>query len=145
MTAQHATMKARILSLLFRTAIQRASRPGRAQNYMLEHVRLSRSRREREGLNFDVDKSPADLDHAGIKVGGLRTLRIGKETPDPGRKMVLENFTLRSRWRRKTAAGEARHDLAQDRGMILRLRAPLHPLYTEARWRLWRSHESGRP
>src|SRR6266853_3314467 len=50
--------------------------------------------------------------------------------------MRLENLTLGFRRRRNLAAGEARHQLAKDRGMVLGLRKTLRPLDTEALERL---------
>jgi len=49
---------------------------------------MESSGRKREGLSFDVHKSPADRAHARVKVSRLGTFKIGKETPDPRRNML---------------------------------------------------------
>ena len=56
-----------------------------------------------------------------VEVGRLGALQIGEEAPDPRREMRLEHLAIGASRRRKAAARKPRHDLAEDRGVILRL------------------------
>src|SRR5712671_6866772 len=79
------------------------------------------SRRQRKRFRFYFYEHPAERSYSAIKIGGLGPLQIGKETPDPGRQMLLENLLVGALWRRQAATENARHDLAQRRGVIFRL------------------------
>jgi hypothetical protein len=53
-----------------------------------------RSRRQREGLCFNLDKHPTKRSYSPVEVGRLGLLQIGEEAPDPGGKMLLEQFAV---------------------------------------------------
>jgi hypothetical protein len=88
-------------------------------------------RRERESCGFDVYEGPTDSARTRVKVRRLDTLQIGKKASDPRRKMLLEGCAIHFRWGCNTAANKASHELAEERGMILRLRSPLRLLDAE--------------
>src|SRR3984893_225183 len=89
------------------------------------------SRRQRERLAFDFDEHAPQCADAGVKLRRLGMLQIAEETPHPRPHALLENLAIAARRRRKAAVDEARHDLAEDRNMILRLRVALHALDAE--------------
>src|SRR5438270_6956793 len=63
-----------------------------------------RSPRQRECLGVDVDEDAPEGADMTVEVGGLRALKIRKETPDPRRHMFLEQAALGVVRRLKAAA-----------------------------------------
>ena len=79
------------------------------------------SSREGKGLRFNFDKNSSQRAHADVKVGRSRAFQIDKKAPDPGSEMVFEELTIGAGRTRNITADEARHDLTEDRDVILRL------------------------
>ena len=57
-----------------------------------------------------------------VKVGSIGPLEIGEKAPDPWLKMLLEQLAIRIGGSTKASVRQARHDLAQNRRVILGLR-----------------------
>src|SRR5579872_1677849 len=57
-----------------------------------------RSGRQRKRFRFYFYEHPAERSYSTIKIGGLGSFQIGKETPDPGRQVLLENQLVGARW-----------------------------------------------
>src|SRR5262249_9828894 len=81
-----------------------------------------RSRRQREGLGFDLHEHPAERSHAPVEVRTIGLLQVSKKAPNPGLQILLEQFAIGARGSGKSPAHQPCHDLAQDRSMILGLR-----------------------
>jgi len=75
---------------------------------------------EREGLGLDVHESATELADCAIEAGGLRRLEVGKEPTGPGLQMALEEAALRRGVVAEPLQRQPRHDLAEDRDVILR-------------------------
>src|SRR5258705_3360802 len=82
------------------------------------------SSREGKCLRFNFDKSSPERAYASVKAGRLRALEIEKKTPDPGSEMLFKELTISAGRRGDVAADKARHDFAENRGVILRFRTP---------------------
>src|SRR6516165_3969628 len=80
------------------------------------------SRGQRESIGFDVYKHPADPSYSPVKIRRFGLLQIGEEAPDPRREMLLEQLAIGTGWSVEAAARKPRHDLAQDRRVVLGLR-----------------------
>ena len=68
----------------------------------------ARSRRQREGLRFDLHEHPAERADAAVEVGRLGAFEIGEEAPDPRREMLLENLAIGAGRRRRSGRRPAR-------------------------------------
>jgi hypothetical protein len=84
--------------------------------------------RQRECLGFDFHKDAAEGSDARIKFRRLGVLEIRKETPDPRLEMSLEDIALGLPGSNDLAAGEAGHDFAKHRSVILGLGLSFSPL-----------------
>src|SRR5262249_44140973 len=70
---------------------------------------------------------------SAVEVRSLRDFEVREETADPGRQVLFEQLAVGA-WRAAEAAGrKARHDLAEDGGMVLRLRLAFDALDAEPR------------
>ena len=78
-----------------------------------------------------------------IEIGGFGTFQVGEEAPDPRREMLLEQLAIGACGSGQAAADHPRHDLAEDRRVILRLGLPLGAL-DPSPLRSARSRASGR-
>ena len=56
-----------------------------------------------------------------IEIGSPGPFQVGEETADPGGQMRFEHFAIGTGRRLEAVARKARHDLAQDGGVIFRL------------------------
>src|SRR5215218_6779937 len=90
-----------------------------------------RLRVHRERFGLDRHKQAADAADRAVEPRELRGLEVGEEARRPGFEMPLEEAPLGARLRRELAAGQPRHDLAQDRHMILGLALALGGLDAE--------------
>src|SRR4051812_14163812 len=79
------------------------------------------SGRQRKSLRLYLHKHPAERPYSAVEVGRLGPLQIGKESPDPGRKMLIEHVAIGTGRRRQVATHDPSHDLAENCGMILGL------------------------
>jgi hypothetical protein len=79
------------------------------------------SQRQRESLGFDFNEHSADSTDLPVEVGALSTLEISEKTPHPGRHMAFKYCPARLFGTRQMTVGKTSHDLAQDRGVVLRL------------------------
>ena len=79
-------------------------------------------------MGLDVYEHAAEHAYAAIEVGGFGTFEVGEEAPHPWSEMVLEQLAISACGSGQAAADDPRHDLAEDRRVILRLRLPLGAL-----------------
>jgi hypothetical protein len=100
------------------------------------------SQRQRESLGFDCNEHSADSADSRVEVGALSTFEISEKTPYPGRHMAFEYCAARLFDAGQITVGKTGHDLAQDRGMVLRLgdafgarNADASQVFTQARER----------
>src|SRR5262249_34024422 len=80
------------------------------------------SRGQRESIGFDLFNPPAALPSPPGEFRGLGLSKIGEEAPNPRSEMLLEKAASGTGGSREAAAPKPRHDLAQDRRVILGLR-----------------------
>ena len=87
-------------------------------------------------MRFDPDEDSAERAYAGVKICRCTLLQIRKETCDPWRKVMIEDFTVHSCRRWNDPAGKTCHDLENNRGMIFRLRLSHYSLDADPLQRL---------
>src|SRR5258708_5094482 len=80
------------------------------------------SRGQCKGLRFDLDEHPAERSYVPVEVRSIGPFQIGEKAPDPGLKVLLEQFALGALGSAKAPARQPGHDLAQNRRVILGLR-----------------------
>src|SRR5712664_1134528 len=119
-TTKHATMNARIVFLLFLTTIQPIFRTQR-----------SYSRREGEGLRFNVHERSPQRAHASVEVSRFDVLQIDKEAPYPARQMLFKELAIGAGRHREIATDQTCHDFRENGDVILRLRMPVVPFNAE--------------
>src|SRR5476651_195872 len=95
---------------------------------MFPWPRAARSRRQREGLGLDLHELTAERSDPPVEVGGLGTFEIGEKAPKPRREMFFEQLLVGTGLGAEPARRKTRHDLAQDRGVILWLALSLGAL-----------------
>src|ERR1700731_4344324 len=82
-----------------------------------------------EGLGLDLYEHAPEHAYAAIEIGAFRAFEVGEEAPHPWSEMVLEQLAISACGSGRAAADDdPRHDLAEDRGVILRFRLPLGAL-----------------
>src|SRR5262249_21827488 len=94
------------------------------------------SRGQRESIGLDIYKHPAEPSYSPVEIRGLGLFQIRKEAPDPRREMLLEQSAIGRGGGGEAAARKPRHDLAQDRRVILGLplaRRPFEPELVQMR------------
>src|SRR5262249_29662420 len=94
------------------------------------------SRGQRESIGFAVYKSPAEPSYPPVEIRGLGLFKTGEEAPDPRREMLLEQLAIGTGGGGEAPTRKPRHDLAQDRRVVLGLRLarrPFQPQLAEMR------------
>src|ERR1700738_2594049 len=81
-----------------------------------------------EGLGLDLYEHAPEHAYVAIEIGAFRAFEIGEEAPHPWSEMVLEQLAISACGSGQAAREYPRHDLAEDRGVILRFRLPLGAL-----------------
>ena len=87
-------------------------------------ISARRSRRQRESFRFDIHEHAAERADAPVEVGRFGAFQIGEEAARPRAPCASRRICCSVLRRRERPPAKARHDLAQGRGVILRLGLP---------------------